>query len=371
MRDDEGITDDNSDSKSSSAGNGPVLETKPLPASFRTYELVWCLLKTPFINLATGKTVDFWPCLIQERHTAIHSHMAQDGIEVHRVLPYYQVRPLGMLASHDEVYEESIVPYFLRAPIDTSRRDQGNGTPSLLKTSEAYLIGVSAATRISALYETRDRWNVILSSDAPSNDQDLTHQHFQSLWWGPELIWISDMLVLTAVRKQFPKPIQQSLLHMGRKSLNDSRGDSIVFLHVQAISKRHKGLPSVTGMLYEAANAEPKDPNTELCSTCMGFHCREQNSVLTKFLVSTNALLPPAPPDYEWLNISHGEITLPINLIGGRYYPHALDHWSHYGASARPTRCGERYNLAKELCKSTTTDHLQELAVVLSETTLT
>jgi len=132
-------------------------------------------------------------------------------------------------------------------------------------------------------------------------------QLYHGIWWGPERLWVSDLVRLKAERQHFPEEIRS---HFKSPAPGiHSAGRHGTFFHILSFHISHSGLSGAlmaSGVLYEAVSDQWYEPPSQ-----------------TTFNFSQ---LPDPPPKSKWRMILDAcrQMTLPVDLIAGRYYPHCL-----------------------------------------------
>lgn len=131
-------------------------------------------------------------------------------------------------------------------------------------------------------------------------------QLYHGVWWGPERLWVSDLVRLKAERQHFPGEIRS---HFKSPAPGiHSAGRYGTFFHILSFHISHSGRSGTlmaSGVLYEAVSDQWYEPSQ------------------TPF---NSGQLPDPPPQSKWRTIidAYHQMTLPVDLIAGRYYPHRL-----------------------------------------------
>lgn len=312
------------------------------PKIYREGEVVWVSM------LQAGRkpleeSIPFWPGVIANVELELG---CKEGCRSNVVgFNVYAVHLLGTTVTTERTYDADIIPYLgyhpsaelnalaakyealprsaIQALVDSWKsRGEGingkGGRPIALESvTPSYLAAVHAGESIASSY----------SVDYPcwlpeENDKDQKNQYYQGIWWGCERIWMFDLVRLKAERRQFPDEVQACFLPVSeRSSVTGS-----LFLHISAIyepkeSDLHDAIPSLTGMLYEITAVAGDGAGGASQSTALSSASNEVADVGGK-------LLPPAPTHSSWKSVlgSGDCVTIPANLIAGRYYPEIHRH---------------------------------------------
>ncbi|VDC03497.1 unnamed protein product [Peniophora sp. CBMAI 1063] len=288
----------------------------------RQGELVWCSLGTPIRAGPPGDDVariELWPAIIQEWRTATtqiprvdyeppppgpidaeeqarldagrprvpagHFYAGENasGVEfvlVHRteykaqllainanilvlddcVLPYSAWAPsqnllavLRDIPKHTFQYSRQFCPPETIPPTATEQQIQELFT----RAAAPYSVALEAAAELAATWAVTDEWSAdVLNADGEEEQET----QYQGLWWGPERIWVGDLVQLKMPRKQLHSPLLREPFQPDDHPGEDA-GDRGVFMHLHSLKHVETILPDnvvrngiiASGELYEVA----------------------------------------------------------------------------------------------------------------------
>jgi len=232
------------------------------------------------------------------------------------IIPYLGYRPSTELNALAAKYEALPRPA-IRALIDSWKsggegvNGKGGRPIALESIAPSYLAAVHAGESVALSYGVD--YPCRLQSE--ENDKDQKNQYYQGIWWGCERIWMFDLVRLKAERHQFPDEVLARFLPVSEHS----PATRSLFLHISAIYEPkedpHNAIPSLTGTLYEITTVAGDDTGGASQSTALSSAGNE--------VADVGVLLPPAPAHSSWKSALCGNdcVTIPANLIAGRYYP--------------------------------------------------
>ncbi|KAG9006759.1 hypothetical protein FRB94_000443 [Tulasnella sp. JGI-2019a] len=325
---------------------------------FRVGEVVWVRVDPPIRprDCQSDQQLEWWPALIHEPKLKSVADPHEPGKQGWGVTQFtaYRVQILGLMTQY-VVPDTSILPYQayippteiidrltivmtdLDPPLDTAgfahflpmpnplqtpttprraslvptKRKHEDGEDEALydEASAPFAFALQIAGEITTQWCATDSFEATFS-DSPTPQKQLC---FQGLWWGPERMWVGDLVRVKPGRRQ----LHGSLLPPS----SPEAGERGLFLQITRIYREREtgedGNPTsrgmVAGILYEVAEAPPTLDDTKPSGS-------ETKAKPILRLVS----LPDAPPGYHFRHITptlEHEICLPLDIIAGRYYP--------------------------------------------------
>lgn len=354
--------------------------------AYRKGEIVWATVNPPIIGSSSNEMIIFWPAVVSDRHIKIEQS-AQGRAEIHmydiryfphaqnHVLPESGILPLQAYRvpsalsdslsrfrpAPDADYEASVEKWttFRVLPKSAYDAESDVGPPSFQHAAPAYIIAVRLSDYITQLYRPDLEWNTDaspfqtasrptrISGVAPPADHSKTplakQNLYQGMWWGPERIWMGDLVRLKPERSHFPADVQSHFRPLAPAPFSTGRPG--VFLHIELIHSdpladtADETSPQVTGTLWEVVSerwSEPEDksapmqeaenPTIAQSSSVTSWTPTAAQKKPTTLLDSYP--LPPSPPRSKWrpILLPGMEVKIPVQLIAGRYYPNILKH---------------------------------------------
>lgn len=230
--------------------------------------------------------------------------------------------------------------------------------------SRAQSQGVASTASDMGPEELAEVSSRLLGDEAHGKPQ--TQIRYQGIWWGPERIWVDDLIRLKTPRRALAingaqhiyehAPPSNSTLELARaKGIDLGRHMSgaamratfmkltgLVVVEIEREGKRKKECRAV-GELYELADkgyeeqvpalrapqgSKPIDPSSSAGESSNAGANPAPGDALSAPVLSETFPLPPPPDGYVWRRITHAgyEAVISLTLISGRYYPGILKH---------------------------------------------
>lgn len=301
----------------------------------RRGELIWTMPRTAESHSDANNVVKLWPGIIlDDRVELIHHTSTSPPLIEKKTL--YTIEFLGR-DQNEQVYDVNIIPFLaynpsplilksslahesdldLQSISTTLVTDHSNPLTDAARTvSNQLLISPEDIHSKAMIMSCFISSTFVIDFPLPAPNELL---QYRGLWWGPERLWIHDLVRLKAERDKFPPQIQKSFLDPVPDAFRVGR--SGVFLFVHSIRMNEKSsIPHVMGLLFEAVASEWAEYAT------LGNHVPSVPPNLSTSLARDS--LPPPPPRCMWRSIleDDDEIAIPASLIAGQYYPHVLLH---------------------------------------------
>lgn len=285
---------------------------------FRKGELVWHRVSPPLTDSSGRITIRYWPGIITSseteimiderpplRYSATSAYrmnliaVDQFAVGFHReILPFLAHQPSDYIKQFVSGSDVELVS----DPAEDAEDSVDYNLLSTLKTALGpYLIALRISQRVTQCYGLDPKFEAPVLAQIPQYKE---HVLYRGFWWGPERIWMLDLVRLKPERTQLPQNILDQVLPPLDAQQSDRR--RALFFLIQLIHDHPQTGVMITGELYEAISSEGE--------TTGSTHLR--NSVH----------LPKPPPHSEWRKISKTEASFAIALVAGRYYPSALSH---------------------------------------------
>ncbi|CAG7851715.1 SubName: Full=Uncharacterized protein {ECO:0000313/EMBL:CCA68751.1} [Serendipita indica DSM 11827] len=288
--------------------------------TFRIGELVWCAVDPPLRGTIPGAVIDQWPGLIEDNRVQkeIRGNVVTERRLYHVkllaitdtfVLPPEMVIPYRLSSAPESLIEvlRTVRPpmdlrtaqslYHFRHNIAYSRTqypDHSRGEPpsdQFLQASGFYALASQTAAHLALC------WGLAHPAEINDHDTDSSSlQLFSALWWGAELIYIEEMVVL-----RFSRGVIGN--HGAVAGLFPSRNDSdnsAVLLRIRLIERDGRKC-MLTGSLYELVS---------------------DTSIHTPTPSDLTPIQPP-PSGMMWRNLLPAklEVRVEVVLVACRYYP--------------------------------------------------
>lgn len=151
-----------------------------------------------------------------------------------------------------------------------------------------------------------------------------TRECYQGIWWGPERIWVDDLVRLNAKRQDLVKDGRSEFL---KNSTTDAGGRATLAQITEFTYDTPKKQLYFSARLYEVA-----DDNVDPDLFGADLPLRQPGCLSAPARSHTAAYALPAPPDrYRFRQITKDdvEIYLPIQFIAGRYDPMPINSEGH------------------------------------------
>ncbi|KAG9057855.1 hypothetical protein FS842_003617 [Serendipita sp. 407] len=279
---------------------------------YRIGELVWCAVEPPLAGESQDAIIDQWPGIVKSNRVkkSVTDHGVEEEVlyEVKLlalsdalVVPQTMLNPFRSLTSRHELievlqafrpqqeYNPSRELYHFQQNVkyrssEHQEKTATNPADPFRQASETYSLALQIAGRL-VLY-----WGFA----EPHINSASSYLSFSAFWWGSELVYIDEMVVLVFTRSQ----LAQHPAISGLYSYEDSE-DGCVLLQIKTIKvENRRGI--LVGYLYEPVkllSSTPPDPDDTL---------PEQ----------------PAPSGYMWKRLlpSSARASLDIQCVVCRYY---------------------------------------------------
>jgi len=338
---------------------------------FRPGELVWCDIEKPIRPKPkeTNVEIRFWPGLVEECNFKADVTANTKGQYVYsvkflalpqrvpfqsdRLLPYQAHAPPQAIVermsnlSPDELSYQRETLYHLAIITNV-----GPGRPSFNQTLPIFAVALEIARDVRELWTLTDEFNLqftvprliknadSISAVASEQRQTINQPHFLGLWWGPERIWVGDLVRLKLSRRSFaPEGIPGAVLPPSGpgpgalEEISEHRDDVDMgemgaqtrglFMHIKRLFVTEKVSTDgtlmrecrVAGKIYELADADWKEEDVAMVS--------KDDEDAADYVP-----LPQAPKGYNFRGIlaSDYECICAISVLSGRYYPRILFH---------------------------------------------
>ncbi|KZV68216.1 hypothetical protein PENSPDRAFT_754249 [Peniophora sp. CONT] len=263
----------------------------------RQGELVWCMLAVPIRAALPGDnatSITMWPAIIREWGTiqefvaredyeqppsgmidaeelarieagrprvAAGHHYAGEGQVGNQYRSFHRTRYSAQLLAIDaqiRVLDDCVLPYPAWAPpasllsilseIPTDRLDykreycppatmleqpsQQDIETAFVHAAAPYSVALEAAAELAALWSVTDEWN---AETLNADNQEEPETRYQGLWWGPERIWVGDLVQLKMPRKQLQGPMLRDPFKVEDREEEVGAGDRGVFMHLKSL----------------------------------------------------------------------------------------------------------------------------------------
>ncbi|KAM0787863.1 hypothetical protein ACM66B_003915 [Microbotryomycetes sp. NB124-2] len=358
-------------------------------ARCRRGELVWARLPRKLRDDKTRHEISFWPGLVSQRDISITSKRVGDlkpgepaqieNVQRHK----YTVKLLGVddtvtcLEGRDEISPwlarsplAGLVldPHWTTAPNAVSKVWDGKRTlmpklnefQGLSDAVTTYALALQVARALVQSFGLNDRYTItenhirqtwfgpLTFQDDLYRTRQLSNFHYQSLWWGAELVWSGELVRLllddvsdlegaslsTLASSTFPATTTATTTttmiddgankEEGKKKDESDVSKSGYFLKVSAIYKdSDKDQGMLLGTLYEL-----RHQSEAYSSTLINDGDKSENQV---DVVPDEDYMPPAPPGYKFYKTLERvqQVQVDIDLLAGRYYPPPTSLDSH------------------------------------------
>ncbi|KAK4048011.1 hypothetical protein OIV83_005045 [Microbotryomycetes sp. JL201] len=314
-------------------------------ALFRQGEVVWARLPRPLRDSNIPHELSMWPGVVAERTISVTSKwrgQLKPGVppRIDNVQQYtYTIKLLGV---DDTVtlLQGDVVPWLGSTPLTSFVLDprwttapnavnkiwDGKRTlmpvltdfEGLSDAATTYALALQIAKSLVQSFGLNDRYTITEShirqrAFGPLTLQDdierahqLRHFHYQSLWWGAELVWSGELVRL----------LLNDISDLGVVKDQLSRGNHgsqhfSYFLKVSAIYKDSTtDVAKMVGTLYELCRVDERTED-------------EEDEQSTSDETADELYLPRAPPGYKFVqSLAIGlQAQVDIDLLAGRYYP--------------------------------------------------
>ncbi|KAG8919648.1 hypothetical protein FRC00_011062, partial [Tulasnella sp. 408] len=311
--------------------------------SFRLGEIVWVHLNPSIDSFSPGRTIEWWPAIVQEprfkteiaprtpgqpygvRQSQVYrvlmlgttsQYVIQDG----SILPYQAYTlppdflheitqavcstPPKQELDFDRVLSFTPLPLPLQTATGTTKEHQApSAIPTFLLTYLdallPYLAGIYTARLVSTYWCATDNYEFV---SLPTEDVPVPvkQTRFQGLWWGGERLWIGDLVRL--------KPNRSHLEGNLRDPSEGAEKRGLLFrlesIYLDEVKREVEGevvevewKPMISGTLYEVAHVgfvEPEVPSPE------------QSNSPGRLGDPINTPLPAPPPGFKFRAITPG-----------------------------------------------------------------
>lgn len=285
------------------------------PRVYRKGELVWHHMHPALADSSGGLTIQYWPGIIISSEIEILFHkeppshycaiivyranlIAIDHLVTdthHQIIPFLAYQP-----------PDSITELLLDGSVElisephTTKNYMHSTIPSTLENAfRPYLTALGISQRLVRSYSLNPKFQAPVLEQAPQYKE---HTFYQGIWWGPERIWMLDLVRLKAERVELPDHIKEQILPPHQAQHSDRRRGLFFLIHL--IHEHSLTGVMITGDIVEAVTSKGDD--------------------IGKMRYSHH--LPAPPPCSEWRKINKSTASFSIGLIAGRYYPGALSH---------------------------------------------
>jgi hypothetical protein len=343
---------------------------------FRLGELVWCMLASPIYptkGLKPGAEIKFWPGLIDDIN--LRTRPDADPMQEHifsvkllalphraafrsgDILPYQASRTTQALTDN----LRALPPTQLEYNRDEFRKfdcvaDNSAKRPPFVRALSALALALEIAKEIQERWTLTDQFSIqyhtlpplptTTSISAPTrlrSSPTVTQNHFLGMWWGPERIWMGDLVRVKMGRDAFAPdgvphvvfppsgpgeatkttcevPTGADMGELGARSRGlFIRVDRIFIQNMPTASEDGHPVKEcrIAGMVYELAdddwNEHPESFEVE----------RKRAAAQPDYIP-----LPEPPIGFQFRPIlAHGcECVMSLAALAGRYYPRILLH---------------------------------------------